>query len=418
MKQKECRVVDRSPEAAMKKAIERFGEDALILETREVRRKKEHGLGFETMYELIIEGDDTGQAGVRTSVETLNHTGSLSSPVSSKPDGIESLERQIERMGRLDKTMMMLEERLSMLVSGDSTYPLHTALINGGASRDTVRIIGESFINTGRRFSGDGVDAALEHLGQHLKVADVSTWDEISGVHIFYGAGGTGKTSLIIKLAGMLTGSGRKVTIINLFPRHSGEAERLKVVSNTLGVGAIAVYNLMELKNIIDSRTGSDTVLIDTPCAHTVRELATDRFQSLISKMDPITSHFVFDMGVSNIRIRKELELFEALSCDFCILTKLDLQGDSVAFLDLLAERLLSFSLINEMPDLDSGLSIATKSRLLSLIESCVDAARAIERRKTLNNATQISENNNEEDREWTRESRQENIPEMETIGS
>ncbi len=369
MNRKTSTVLDISLEGAMKKVREQFGPGALILGTREIRRKKEGGLGSEKIFELTVTEEASGGRGPEK--EKGRPEGALRATGAS---GREILV-QIKRLESLETSIQTLEEKLSELAGKYREYPLYDLLKAGDVSADTIGVVSDSFFKSDDGGYRDADEAARHHLERHLKVADAADWTDVSGTHMFFGTGGCGKTSLVIKLAGRLADAGRDVAVVTVFPRHAGEVRRLEVVADTIGIRSFAAYSLMEFERLLGALDGETTVLVDTPCVRTVQELTTDRFIKVMSRIDILTRHFVFDLNVSKRQLQVDLDLFNALACDFCVLTKLDILCGQASFLDLLAERLLPFSILNASPDFDRGLEIASIEKLVSMIDSVTEDA-------------------------------------------
>ncbi|MBN2071853.1 MAG: hypothetical protein JW814_10390 [Candidatus Krumholzibacteriota bacterium] len=408
MSQKTCTIQDRSLENAMKKAKDQFGPDVLIVNTRERRGKKEGGLGIDRIFEVTVAAEDDAGLYARSDIKPKEE-------LLSRSEAAARLEKQIERLEKLEISINRIEGKIRGMLEGHSTYPIFDLLSGGGVSPRTVEMIADSFSRTGKK-GRDPEGSAFEHLERHLRVAEERSCADMSGIHYFFGTGGSGKTSIIIKLAAKLVDLGKDVSIITLFPRHGGEVKRLEVVGKTLAIGTYPVHDLQGLRETLDSMDEETVVLVDTPCVATVSELRTERFASFISEFDFVNRHYVFDISKRASFLRQEVEVFDRLGCDFCVLTKLDLSLEKAAFIDLIATALRPFSFINESPDFDRGFDIATRKRLLDLVKSCKRSVREEERDISVNKKTGSSEDTGEEDKPKKEDSTYSSIEEEEPV--
>ncbi|MBN1164116.1 MAG: hypothetical protein JXB45_06035 [Candidatus Krumholzibacteriota bacterium] len=389
MNRKECRVRARSLEAALHEVKEKYGKDALILRTRELKKRKRGGLGYETLYEISVAPEKEIRPGEPPLVDTSDAGQSVTG-------NAEKIRKQIARLEKLTSTVRKIEDRLRRMLPREDDYPFHDLLLEGGVSSHTVDIIADSFRKTGGAREADPRRAATDHLERHIKVAQAGSWSDVSGTHLFFGAGGCGKTSLIIKLAGRLVDQGKKVAVIALYPRHSGETERWRVVRKMLGIEAAAAYSLEEFRRLVEKFDYHTTVLVDTPCILTARKLLDDEFKYCLSGLECVNAHYIFDLNSAGRRLEREIDLYGRLGADFCVLTKLDITPNKARFLDLLTSELRPFSFINDHPDFEEGLHIATPDKLLSLIGASREGKIPAEEVSfKLNYQADLPENNN-----------------------
>ena len=367
MKQKLHKIRARSLEEAMDLVKRKFGSEALIQETREIKKRKEYGLGLESVYEVCVvedSGDFTGDLGL----SNIYGREKAKVNISERSAGIlQTLNNQINRVDKLTLSFHGLEDKLKRLNSDPKDYPVYEMLIRGGVFANTADIIMNSYFKQLPNKTKPSRESAIFHIKRNLRVVETSSWDDIDGVHFFLGVGGSGKTTLIAKLAAKLSGRGRRVTIISLFPRHRGDVARLEALGEMLGIRVLIANTLEEIKKEIETNH-KGVILVDTPCILSVKELTSERFINFITKLNTVHSNYVFDISAGPGRIEKELEIFDRVYCDFAVLTRLDIIPGGAEFLNLLSKQQLVFSLINDSADLDDGLEIASRDRLISLI--------------------------------------------------
>ncbi|GEM_PF-1092717 len=385
MNQNTYRIQARSLETAMQEVKDRFGPDALVLDVKETRKKEAGSLGVGTVFEVSVMPEGTRFEGARAAP---------SSSIPYSNNDLLTLQREIERVEKLAASVNELGNKLTGISRSNDNYPLYDMLMKRGASSKTVRMLASSYEDQIPIRDGASLKAAAGHLGGYLKTVNPCRWDEISGIHMFFGPGGSGKTSLIVKLAGRIADSGGSVAILTLFPRHSGEIKRLEVVGEALNIETAVAFSLDEFRRSVDYLSRNRTILIDTPCVLTVKELITEEFGKVIAGLDLKHLHYVFDLNSVPQRLEKEIEVFGQLGCDYAVISKLDIANGGAGILELVVRQSIIFSLINDSPDFDRGLEIAAVSKLMSVIDPSLVQATDGSARISLNYESVTPDNN------------------------
>jgi len=367
MKQQVHRIRDRSLEKALQKVKRRFGPDAMIQETREVNVRKENSLGIEKMYEIsVLDGEGAQQeltSGPQPSFQVQFPEGIRGDEVGL----VSKLRKQISRLESLNSSCREIHSRLKRTISGRADYPLYDQLIEKGVFVNVVNAIMESYFNRAGRNGEVSGRSALEHIRRNLKTVDTDSWEEISGTHIFVGAAGSGKTTVVCKLAGRLSERGRKVKVISLFPRNLRDLGGFEIFNDSSGVEVVVAKDLSELDSLL-SGWRSDTVLIDSPCVLSDERMASRRFAEFVRDIEGAYLNYVFEASAGIMRLRRELAVFDWLCGDFAVLNKYDLVEGKGAFLNLIPEKQLVFSFINDSSEFETGLEIISDDLLLSFI--------------------------------------------------
>ena len=367
MKQKLHRIRARSLEEAMELVKRKFGTEALIQGTHEIKTRKEYGLGLESVYEVCVV-ENSEDIASNPGFGNIYERGKAKVDIGvSSADTLQRLKNQIMRVDKLTSLFHGLENRLKRLLSDRKDYPIYELLIRGGAFFNTVDTIINSYFKQLSNKMKPSRESALLHIKSNLKTVDTSSWNDVDGIHFFLGSGGSGKTTLIAKLAARLSDRGREITVISLFPRHCGDVARLEALGEMLGIRVLIANTIEEVEREIETNE-KGVVLVDTPCILSVKELTSERFISFITQLKAAHSNYVFDICAGPGRIEKELEIFDTVSCDFAVLNRLDIISGGAAFLNLLSKQQLVFSFISDSADLDGGLEIASRDKLISLI--------------------------------------------------
>lgn len=377
------KVEARSLEAAMQKVREQFGPDALVLDVREYQRKDTDGLGVGTVFELTVapEGESTPRVQVSRESDVVNFTNA----------SLKKLRQEIERLEGMVRSVNAAGEKIGLAVDGTKNYPLSSILLRGGASRRTVEVLASSFEETVPPVEQSSIETASNHLSTYIHTVSTNRWDDISGIHFFFGPGGSGKTSIVIKLAGRLAKAGKEVVIVGYLPRHGGDIKRLEVAGDALGIEVAIAFGIEDLDKAIEAFSGK-VLLIDTPCCLSEKAILSDRFRHYLEALSLAHTHFVFDLNADIRAAQRFLELYKLLNCDYAVLTKLDISLKRAAFLDLVVRHPMVFSFMNGSVDFEQGFHIASLSLLLKLISPELAISKRKDVKKSLNTMVEGAE--------------------------
>jgi hypothetical protein len=354
----------KSFDEAMQYAKTKFGRSAIVVDTRTTRVKTRDGLGIKSVYELVIDPgfiQRPGSADVKIPA-VIDLAGGVPS---QSPSSIDRVRNEIERIERLIHSVDNAEARLR---SFDTAYPLNESLISGGVSDGAIRVLQSSYEDrVPSTMHGDPESARL-HLLDYFNCSKTTSVAGMSGPHVFLGTAGSGKTSLIIKLAAELVREGRSVAVVTAVPFHSGEIRRIEEAASALMTDAAVVNSYEELTRTLRLYGDKDTVLIDTPCMLSRRtRTATDFFNKLNAAQD-MFKHMVCSLTSDSDLLYSELDLYQAWNCDFLALSRIDLVRKCGKIFDIVLHRGVTFSFVSYNEDDGPGLQLATPALLLNLV--------------------------------------------------
>jgi len=350
----------RSLNVAMKRAKQIFGSNAIVVDTRDVVRKLPGELTVQPMVELVV-----------TPVVPVNedrlHTArdadyEIVRPGAATIPGIRRIQSEIERIERLIDSVEHASVRLRAL---DPGYPLFDALLTAGVSSDGIRSIQAAFE---RDHGGTGgLQAARDHLRGRLACAEVRDCKSISGVHVFLGAAGCGKSSLVIRLATEMVRSGRRPVIVAAAPYHRGEVRRLEEAASTLMIDVAVVTAWDELERVLKLHADADAVLVDTPCVLSRGRCEARQLLDHIGQSEVFFKHFIISMTDDIDFVLGELDLFRRWRCDYIALSRIDLARRCGRIVDVITHESAKFSFLSWVGD-GAGVTLATTALLAGLI--------------------------------------------------
>ncbi|MBD3424483.1 MAG: hypothetical protein GF417_08610, partial [Candidatus Latescibacteria bacterium] len=312
MKQQLHRVRGRSLEKALEQVKIRFGPEALIQDTREVEVRRENSLGMEKVFEVTVIEGESADAGAEVYTARDSFPGPGSGITGEEIDLISRLRNQVNEVNRLSGACQAIKKRLARSLSGRDDYPIYDLLVEKGVFVNIVNMIMAEYF--GQPGSGEEKSAenALSHIRRNLRTVEDCSWDQIGGVHFFIGSAGSGKTTIVTKLAGRLAERAEKTKVISLFPRNLRDLGGYEIFDRTEEVEVVVARNLRELEQLLSSWRG-ERVFIDTPCVLSSRRMTSRRFRNFIRDQETAHVNYIFDVSAGPARIERELEVFDRM---------------------------------------------------------------------------------------------------------
>lgn len=211
----------------------RFGEDALIRETRNVP-----GPAGEEWVEVVLAVDE---------------------PTSQLPP---------EEAGDWDRLWARVEALaadVEALEGEPDPYPLADELRDAGCGEATLELLARDFERVSQRGPRSRT-AAHRHLASWVRAVGPKGVAQSSGEHWIVGRAGSGRTTATLLLAGHLKQLGLHPVVVTLSPAHAGEVQRVAAAARALDVGAASAYDADDLARLRDHFADRDILLVDAPC--------------------------------------------------------------------------------------------------------------------------------------------------------
>ena len=158
--------------------------------------------------------------------------------------------------------------------------------------------------------------------------------EDISGIHVFFGPSGAGKTTLIGKLARMAIDrvNPERVAIVSYADQKIGAWNQMQLMASQWGINCYRANSPDMLKTVLREIADFDCVLIDTSGVNITQHHAE------ISQYAPeALMHLVVTTEISRSSIERLLN--EGLSWDSVNMTKLDESNDAWILIDALLQR-------------------------------------------------------------------------------
>ncbi len=335
---------------AMEQARRELGDNAVILNTREVRPLPGARTQGRPRVELVA-AVDTGPA-------------VLTAP-GRPPEAESPVEAGEASAPALAAEVAALREALASLV-GEGVLVAHTKAAPGPE----------------RRMREAGVEAALaSQIARSLQECAspeeaAAQWECLfscappalpekgPAVWALVGPTGAGKTTCAARLAASFRFRERRsVAMVCCDGARIGASEQLSRIAATMGVPFETCLDAGSLAAALDRLASHDLVLVDTPGGPPADEGYRNGLRSLL-RDGRIASHLVLPANISRESRRLALEGFSALDPQRVILTKLDEAGSSVPLLAISQEVPAAVSFVSEGQELAGGLRIAEAREL------------------------------------------------------
>ena len=301
----------KTKEEAIEKAKAEFGEDAVVMNVREIKPKGLWGIFKSSTFEVTVAMQErnifsNSNRGVKTEMtmpDKINYTADENIKLPSysaekKEEKVEeklkeSIPKELEHVENKAKDRSNIEERLSNLsnileetigksIDDESRTPskspsgeelkfvrvLYNTLISNEVNEKYVNQILEEIEKFLR--PGNSVDTILSNVYQKLilrfgQPKGISLAGTKPKVTFFIGPTGVGKTTTIAKIASKFkVEMGKKVAFITADTYRIAATEQLKVYANILDAPMTIVYSADDINNAINEMMDYDLIFVDT----------------------------------------------------------------------------------------------------------------------------------------------------------
>jgi len=341
-------MANNTQEAILKVKMD-LGSDALIINTRKVKKKGLKGLFSKPMVEVLAAVDEynvhqEGKSGDQESAENAVSDG----PIMLSKNAVNSDEKE-EKIARLENKILSIEEtvrRLSLQLNAEDPSAakvmteqknqvsriadiFYKNLIKNEVEPDIARKLIDTAVSMTSADKGVN-DIAMrlyamisELLGQpdtiHLKENGKPT------VVVFVGPTGVGKTTTMAKIAAsFLLTRNKTVGLITADTYRIAAVEQLKTYAEILGIPVSVVYTPSEMKDAMNLHADKDLVLIDTAGRSHKNKEQINELRELIMASNADEIYLVLSTTTSTRSCRDIIESYSFLKDYKLIFTKTD----------------------------------------------------------------------------------------------
>ena len=262
---------------AMDMVIKELGSDAVILNSRKVRKKGLKNLFSKQIYEVMVAYDP---ANVPSAKKMRSSYGADGADKVQKEQNKSAGAISAGQIEMLDKRIDSVNEMLSgfidkfSFVKRDITYDYPEdiqdtllKMIENQVREELVRSFAKETEQILRKQPGTSAADVLEHLviEQLGRPEPIIHKKFTQKVILVLGPTGVGKTTTIVKLAADFSmKQKKKAGIINTDTFKIGAQEQLQTYADIMGVPIQVVYRTDELKEALDSLSDREVIFVDT----------------------------------------------------------------------------------------------------------------------------------------------------------
>jgi flagellar biosynthesis protein FlhF len=319
-----------------------LGGDAIILATREVRRRRLFGLGMRELIEVTVSKDATGTPpGDAPAWEPAPapapapaSASVLSVPMPSRPatpvlhgqfgEQLSRLHTMVEDLSRQGRIDHLLPDLPGALVP---TYAqLLEAEVPEVLARRLVRHVAEA-LEPGEMHCAEAVrDALCNAVEECVPTAPpIATAAGVRRIVALVGPTGVGKTTTVAKLAANFKlAHGFRPGLVTVDTYRIAAVAQLRTYAEIINL-PLAVANAPgEMRGAIDELGDVDLVLIDTAGRSPRDEVKIRELADFLAEAQPDEVHLVLSAVAGERSLRSAVERFARVRADRLILTKLD----------------------------------------------------------------------------------------------
>ncbi len=325
--------VARDFRTAIRKAKEEMGRDAIILQTRQIRRSGLLGWIYPPQVEVTVALDDTLQVQTDRNRprETPAKAQNNNDPVAATADG-QVLVQELQKMnGLIGDLRSRLNEIDAMQGLSPEVQQFYDILVHNHVNRQIALNIVN---NVASRLPRDGTtdaawawDVCLHTLQQYLSEARPIKIDrERKGAVVFLvGPTGVGKTTTIAKLAANMSFVDHKeVALITLDTYRISAAEQLRTFAEIIGIPITVVFDPADLPEAINKYKNRDVIFVDTAGRSPYNGNQMDELREYIDIGCPDEILLVLSITTDSTALVQIYRQFEKIGVDKLIFTKLD----------------------------------------------------------------------------------------------
>ena len=257
--------------------IRELGSDAVILNSRKVRKKGFKNLFHKPVLEVMVAYDPTQVPAVKK-LNSLHDGHSAERERKEKEKSADVISgEQLERLDkRIDSIDAMLGEFIDKFsfVKRDITYDypeevqeLLQKMIENQVREELAHSLAKEAELMLRKQPDTSADEVMEHLilEQLGRASPILHKKFTQKVILVMGATGVGKTTTIVKLAAdFAVKQKKKIGIINTDTFRIGAQEQLQTYADIMGIPLQVVYRADELTDALESMSDRDIVFVDT----------------------------------------------------------------------------------------------------------------------------------------------------------
>jgi flagellar biosynthesis protein FlhF len=378
---------------AVKAVKQEFGNDAVILSTRE---KNAEGRPNVKIVEVTAAAANSSRsiAGASTNATSPNNTPASSARIDAAMERVEkridSLEsrlpsaRRLENLeGSVQDLKLLLLEVLRQNNSGveQSLHPAASEVIrmlrHGGIDETLLSKLANNLSKLSAPKADSSTSAETlyrDHaIRWMLKQISISPrWETLPGgqsIHCLVGPPGAGKSTLLCKLAAQFSvREKRKVLIVSYDAVRLAASEQLRVYAKVLDIRFAAIQQPTDLPETLAKNQDCDLVLVDTTGRPVKQVKILEDLQQLKSNTPAIEFHLVLSAAEKSSVLDSAVRMYSNLGLRSLAFNKLDESWQFADAFNIGAKWGVPLSFFGTGPELPDDVERASRERVVEQI--------------------------------------------------
>jgi flagellar biosynthesis protein FlhF len=343
-----------------------LGGGAVILGSREIRRRRLFGLGTRELIEVTA--TDSATVPVRAGSDAgpdSRRSDALHSQFSTQLSQLHAMVEDLSRQGRLDHLLPDLPGELvptyANLLEAEVPEVLARRLVRHVAERlEPDEIHRPDVVRDALR---DAVESCLPIAPPIAAVAGTRR------VVALVGPTGVGKTTTVAKLAANFKlVHGLRPGLVTVDTYRIAAVEQLRTYAEIINLPLAVANAPAEMRRAIDELGDVDLVLIDTAGRSPRDEVKIRELAEFLAETPPDEVHLVLSAVAGERSLRAAVERFSIVQADRLILTKLDEADGLGGILAVLGQANRPVSYLTTGQAVPDDIEPANRSRLARLI--------------------------------------------------
>jgi flagellar biosynthesis protein FlhF len=365
----------------MKEALARvrrdLGGDAVILASREVRRRRLFGLGTRELIEVTSSSTmprhgSPAPSDARKSVEDVDRN-SMSSGLSAAAqvrfgEQLSRLHAMVETLSRQGRVDHLVPDLASELVPSYSR--LVEAEVPEALARRLVRHVADT-LEADEVSSPMAIQTALcEAVAEFVPIAPpIRAVAGTRRIVALVGPTGVGKTTTVAKLAANFKLlHGVRVGLVTVDTYRIAAVEQLRTYAEIIDLPLAVANDPAEMRRAIDDLGAVEMVFVDTAGRSPRDEVKIRELAAFMTEARPDEVHLVLSAGASQRSLRSAVDRFSQVRADRLILTKLDEAEGFGPILGVLGQANRPVSYLTTGQTVPDDIEPAQRGRLARLV--------------------------------------------------
>ncbi|MFO0960001.1 MAG: flagellar GTP-binding protein [Isosphaeraceae bacterium] len=352
----------RTMQEAMSRVRRDLGGGAMILNTREVRRRRLFGLGVRELVEVTAD-DGLGPAPAAPGREAGREV--LHSHLGEQLSQLHAMVEEMSKQGRVDH---WLPDVPAELVATYAT--LLDADVPESLARRLIRAVSDTLEPEWLRDEPAVRGALREAIEGYLPIAPpIAAVPGTTRVVALVGPTGVGKTTTVAKLAATFKlVHGLRTGLVTVDTFRIAAVEQLRTYAEIIDLPLVVANSPGEMAGAIEALGDVALVLIDTAGRSPRDEVKIRELADFLAAAKPDEIHLVLSATAGERSLRAAVERFGVLRADRLILTKLDEADGLGGALAVIGQAGRPVSYITTGQSVPDDIEPADRGRLAALI--------------------------------------------------